>query len=122
MSILQQLLADLADAPGDWKLRGVLADWCEDNREPVLAECLRWMIARQKRPYVGSADRASWFNADTISDGLGDPESDVPGPVYDLLEGGNQTANHKTFASPRHAEEAFLEAWARARAGGWSPG
>jgi uncharacterized protein (TIGR02996 family) len=122
MSIHQQLLADVAAAPEDWKLREVLADWYEDNSQPHCAECLRWMVRHKKRPYVGSQARATWFNADTISTGLGDPESDVPGPVYDRLEGGKQVANHKTFKSTRDAEEAFHQAWAGARQGGWSPG
>src|SRR5262249_53548164 len=33
MSMLQQFLEELAKAPEDWKLRGVMADWCEDNQE-----------------------------------------------------------------------------------------
>ena len=122
MSILHQLLTDLAAAPEDWRLRGVLADWYEDNGQPQHAECLRWMVAQRKRPYPGSANRATWFNADTISSGLGDPESDVPGAVYDRLEGGKEVANHKTFKSTRDAEEAFHRAWAGARQGGWAPG
>jgi hypothetical protein len=122
MSIFHQLLADVSAAPEDWKLREVLADWYEDNSQPLGAECLRWMVQHQKRPYVGSAQRATWFNADTISTGLGDPMSDIPGPVYDRLEGAKQVANHKTFKSSRDAEEAFHKAWAEARQGGWAPG
>ena len=79
------------------------------------------MIRQRKRPYSGSPHRASWFNAATIGQGLGDPESDIPGPVYEQLEGGTEVANHKTYEATRRAEEAFHQAWATARAGGWSP-
>src|SRR5262249_18385246 len=68
-----------------------------------------------------SSPSASWFNADTVSPGLGDPESDVPGALFELLDGGKQTANHKTFADLKSAEEAFLAAWVKARKGGWKP-
>jgi hypothetical protein len=119
MSILDQFLNDLAGAPEDWALRGVLADWAEDNNRPQLAECLRWMIRRQKRPYHGSSGGGTWFNAETIAEGLGDPESDIPAAVFTLLEGGNEVANHKSFATLRAAEEAFQAAWVKAREEGW---
>jgi uncharacterized protein (TIGR02996 family) len=121
MSVRDQLLDDLVRAPDDWKLRGVLADWFEDNNHVAEAECLRWMIKNQKRPYHGSSPQASWFNADTVGPGLGDPESDVPGPVYELLAGGKVTANHRTFDDLKAAEEAFLAAWVKARKKGWAP-
>lgn len=121
MSILNQLLEDLARAPEDWRLRGVIADWFEDNHRPEEAECLRWMFRHQKRPHSGSADRASWFNEATISEGLGDPASDIPGPVFVQLIGGREVANHKSFDGMLQAEAAFRAAWVRARAGGWSP-
>jgi len=121
MSVRDQLLDDLVRKPEDWKLRGVLADWFDDNNHPEEAACLRWMITHQKRPYHGSSPSASWFNADTVSPGLGDPESDVPGALFELLDGGKQTANHKTFADLKSAEEAFLVAWLKARKGGWKP-
>lgn len=122
MTIHSQLLTEVAADPEDWKLREVLADWFEDNSRPVCAECLRWMVRNKKRPYLGSADRASWFNAETIRSGLGDPASDIPGEVFKRLEGGKQIANHKKFESTRDAEEAFHKAWVSARQGGWAPG
>src|SRR5262249_35900394 len=121
MSVRDQLLDDLCRKPEDWKLRNVLADWYEDNNHPEEAACLRWMLENKKRPYHGSSPSASWFNADTVSPGLGDPESDVPGALFELLEGGKQTANHKTFADLKSAEEAFVAAWLKARKGGWKP-
>ena len=121
MSILDQLLKDLSGSPDDWSLRGVIADWAEDNNRPQLAECLRWMIRQNKRPYHGSSGGGTWFNEDTIAEGLGDPESDIPAEVFTRLEGGNEVANHKTFATLRAAEESFQEAWVKARAEGWKP-
>jgi hypothetical protein len=119
MSILDQFLNDLAGTPEDWALRGVLADWAEDNSRPQLAECLRWMIRRQKRHYHGSSGGGTWFNAETIAEGLGDPESDIPAAVFTQLEGGNEVANHKSFSTLRAAEEAFQAAWVKAREKGW---
>jgi uncharacterized protein (TIGR02996 family) len=121
MSTRDQLLADLCRAPEDWKLRGVLADWCEDNDHAEAAACLRWMIRHQKRPYHGAPRGATWFNADTISPGLGDPQSDLPGELFERLEGGKEVAHHKSFTTVRDAEESILAAWASARQAGWRP-
>ena len=120
MSILQHFLDDLCATPEDWALRGVVADWAEDNDQPRLAEALRWMIRHQKRPYLDSTGTGTWFNAETVSPGLGDPEADIPEEVYTHLDGGKKTANHKKFPSMREAEESFLRAWAKARAEGWT--
>ncbi len=111
---------DLAQRPDDWALRGVMADWCDDNRLPAVAECLRWMVQHHKRPHLGTDQTFSWFDAAKIEEGLGDPESDVPGPVYKKIKGGQESAHHKTFLSLREAEEAFQTAWAAARKRGWS--
>src|SRR5262245_29155310 len=97
---------DLETKPDDWAVRSVFADWCEDNGQPELAECLRWMVRMRKRPYHGQDRWFTWFNADKISKGMGDQESDVPEPVYLKLEGGKESANHKTFGSLREAEAA----------------
>jgi uncharacterized protein (TIGR02996 family) len=122
MNTLDQLLDDLAAAPEDWKLRGVVADWCEDNGRAEDAACLRWMVRHHKRPYHGSTKVATWFNADTIRSGLGDHESDIPGALYQQLEGGKEVASHKCFGTVRAAEESMLAAWSRARAKGWKVG
>jgi len=121
MSMLNQFLKDLGQAPDDWKLRSIVADWCEDNQETQRAECLRWMIKHKKRPYPSSAGKATWFNADKISPGLGDPESDIPEGLFKHLDGGNQAANHRTYGNFPESEEAIQQAWVKARAGGWSP-
>src|SRR5947208_9118 len=121
MSILDQFLDDLAQNPDDRSLRGVVADWAEDNNRPDLAACLRWMIKHGKRPYHGSSGGATWFNAETVSPGLGDPESDIPAALYKQLQGGKEVANHKSFPTLRAAEESFQAAWSAARADVWSP-
>jgi hypothetical protein len=121
MSTREQLLNDLCGAPEDWALRGVLADWCEDNSLSEEAACLRWMVEQRKRPYHAAERGATWFNADTVSPGLGDPESDIPGALFKALEGGKEVANHKSFPSVRDAEESFLAAWGKARKAGWKP-
>lgn len=121
MSMIDAFLDDLSRTPDDWSLRGVFADWCEDNRQADTAACLRWMVAHHKRPYHGSSGRGTWFNADTIAPDLGDPESDIPGPLFDQLPGGKPVANHKAYPSFREAEVAFHQAWREARERGWNP-
>jgi uncharacterized protein (TIGR02996 family) len=105
---------DLARSPEDWALRSVFADWCDDNGKPEVAEALRWMVKNHKRPHSSSTESFTWFNADTIGKGLGDPESDIPGAYYKLLQGGQESANHKSYPSLRAAEEAFHAAWTAA--------
>jgi len=115
--MLEPYYQDLARAPEDWALRSVFADWCEDNGQPDLAECLRWMVENHKRPHCGSDQSFTWFNADALKakENLGDPESDIPERVYQLLQGGREAARHKTYESLREAEEAFHAAWKQAR-------
>jgi uncharacterized protein (TIGR02996 family) len=114
MSTRDQLLDDLCNAPNDWDLRGVLADWYEDNNFPDEAACLRWMIQQRKRPYHGANRTATWFNADKVRTGLGDPESDIPAALFQLLEGGREVGNHKRFPTICAAEESLLAAWRKA--------
>jgi len=85
MALPRQFLQGLMDTPDDWALRTVFADWCLDNDRPGVAACLLWMVRQRKRPYRGWAGRGTWFNADTIKEGLGDPESDIPGVVFGML-------------------------------------
>jgi uncharacterized protein (TIGR02996 family) len=121
MSMLQHFLNEVSAAPGDWPLRGVAADWCEDHGEPSHAECLRWTRDRRKRPYHFPSDRATWFNAAGVDAALGDPESDLPPELFAKLEGGAAVANQRGYADGPEAELALLAAWARARAEGWVP-
>jgi hypothetical protein len=111
-NVLDYVLSSLDLTPEDYDLRNVLADYAEDNGEGSLAKALRFEAKYRKRPYIGDSG-ASWFNADTISSGIGDPESDIPGPVYEALEGGTKVANHKKYKSKKEAEEAFLLAFAK---------
>jgi hypothetical protein len=121
MSTRDQLLDDLSHSPDNWRLRGVLADWCEDADQPGPAVCLRWMIRNRKRPHPGFHKGATWFNADTVAPDLGDPESDLPGELFARLEGGKEIAHYKVFPSLRAAEEALLAAWSKALEAGWQP-
>jgi len=121
MSMHDQFLADLLRTPDDRTLRRVYADWCEDNDLMDFAECLRWMASANKRPQRGSTGTGTWFNADTIASGLGDEESDLPGGLFRWIEGGNEYANHRAFASLPDAERAVLAAWVKATKAGWSP-
>jgi uncharacterized protein (TIGR02996 family) len=120
--MLEQFLKDLAGAPDDWALRGVFADWAEDHARPELADCLRWMVRRRKRPYRASGQRGVWFDADFTPAGLGDPESNIPGALYGYLTGGSVVAHHRIYPTLTGAEEALFGAWARAWAAGWRPG
>jgi hypothetical protein len=123
MSTLEAFFADLERDPQDWPLRGVLADWYEDNGRPELAECLRWMIRKRKRPHHRVKGTYVWFNADANQDLSGDdPESDLPGAVYKRVAGGLEQGGHKSFPSLRAAEESFQAAWLAARRQGWKAG
>lgn len=121
MSERDELLEDVCAQPDEWKLRGVLADWCEDDGRPEEAACLRWMVKHRKRPYYGSSPAATWFDASKVAKGLGDPESDVPAKLYAKLEGGKKVANHRTYETRKEAEEAFLAAFLAAKKAGWKP-
>jgi uncharacterized protein (TIGR02996 family) len=119
--MLESFYEDLSRNPGDWGVRSVMADWCEEHDRTLQAECLRWMLLHRKRPHQGVSGTCSWFNADTIPQGCGDPESDIPGAIYRHLKG-QVTCNHRTYDSVRAAEDDFLAAWALARQEGWSSG
>jgi hypothetical protein len=103
---------ELSKNPGDFITRSVFADWCEDNDEPELSECLRWMVKNNKRPYKAEGkNEFAWFNADSITGNLGDTESDIPGKLYTKIQGGKESANHKVFPSFEDAENGLYSAW-----------
>ena len=79
------------------------------------------VVGQRKRPYRAIQDRGVWFDADRTLPELGDPESDIPGPLYRCLEGGTTVAHHRVYPSLRDAEEALFHAWTRASATGWRP-
>ena len=122
MSMHDQFLEGLLQTPDDRTLRRVYADWCEDNDQPDCAECLRWMASANKRPFRGSTNTVTWFNAETIAPEQGDEESDLPDAVFRMLEGGLEVAHHRAFASLTEAERAIQGAWVKARKVGWAPG
>src|SRR5262249_16172742 len=85
VAMLETFYEDLNKKPEDWSLRGVVADWYEDNGQLEGATAQRWMVQNHKRPYHGSSGTFTWFNLDSIDPGLGDPESDIPGGIYQHL-------------------------------------
>jgi hypothetical protein len=116
-TIIDSFFNDLAEHPDEFGLRGIFADWCEDNPELAwanLAECMRWMIRHTKRPWRTVAGRGNWFNAAQVSPGIGDPSSDLPEFVYEYLEGGRVVLSRREYPTMREAEEAFYEAWKKA--------
>jgi hypothetical protein len=107
--MLETFYEDLNKNPEDWSLRAVVADWYEDNGQLEGAVAQRWMVENRKRPYHGSSGTFTWFNLDSIDPGLGDPESDIPGAIYQHLTG-QETANHKTYDKLLEAETDFARA------------
>ncbi len=127
--LIEQLVNNRADATTVL----VLADWYEADgpdgkTDPTGAEAVRWLLtppdgksatAVRHRPYSPEgegSETGSWFNGTKIKDaGLEDPESDLPDVIYDALEGGKVTANHRTYPTAREAYEAFVAAFKKAR-------
>jgi hypothetical protein len=105
--------------PAEWEALEALAKLYERVGGHEAASALRWMARNRKRPYRSSGFAYTWFNANMIDPGLGDPESDIPGKLYERLLSGEETANHKSYRTLRAAEEDFFQAWTAARAGGW---
>ncbi len=124
MDMFDKFVEDMNEDSDNWKLRSVIADWFEDNNQLAKAECFRWSVLNNKRPCRNGGSKPAatyaWFNKDTISAGMTDPESDIPGKLYDCLPG-KSTANHKSYDTLREAEEALIEAYKLAVAKGWNP-
>ncbi len=106
-----------------WDVYRMYGDYCEDNKQDYLAECLRWQADNKHRPLVDSSSpNAAWFNKNVVTTlGIGDPESDLPEELYNNLEDGKVVANHKSYESLLLAEKALQKAWAKTREGGWTP-
>lgn len=121
MSMQDQFLLDLQQSPEDWNVRSIFADWCEDNDQPELAACLRWTVQAMKRPNLGSRGVGTWFNAATVDPALGEPASNIPEPLFRHLDGGNEVASQRTYASLTEAELALYRAWQLAGTQGWTP-
>jgi hypothetical protein len=56
----------LDDAPQDWLIRSLLADWYADQGNSVAEDCLRWQAREQKRPlYNPSKQDWRWYDLAT---------------------------------------------------------
>lgn len=104
-------------------LYNIVADYFDDENRLPEAEAMRYMVLEKKRPYTIAMEeektkedkplKATWFNAGTIGTGLGDEESDLPSPLFNLLQGGKDVANHRTYNNVQEACEAFIAAYIR---------
>jgi hypothetical protein len=121
MTTLHTLYEGLALSPNDWQTRAVLADWYEEAGQQAVADCLRWMIRRHKRPYPSAAGSFYWFNLERTTTET-DPESDIPEPVYRRLREGREEMElvFRGYDTLQAAEEDFHRAWGEARRQGWN--
>lgn len=106
-------------SPDNWELRGIYADWLEENGRDGEAQGQRWMISHRRRP-LRSSLTWWWFDEknqhttagdpvspDTPYEDLDDPESDVPHDIYRKMCGriiahsvqseSRVTAEHRLF-------------------------
>jgi hypothetical protein len=100
---------------------GIAGDWLDDNERLAEAEAYRYLVLNDKRPYTNPNSQsgtekkenkaASWFNKATVGPGLGSEESDLPAELYAHLQGGKETANHKSYDDIRAAVDAFVAAY-----------
>jgi uncharacterized protein (TIGR02996 family) len=119
MTTLETLYAGLDQSPDDWEARAVLADWFEEAGRQAVADAVRWMVARRKRPYRSTSGAYHWFNAGRVTT-ASDPESDLPDAVYQLLQGKEGLELiFRDYDNLRQAEEDFYIAWQKAVNRGW---
>ena len=77
------------------------------------------MADNHKRPYHSTSGKFHWFNAEQAIT-LGDPDSDIPEPVYAILTGREGLKMvFRDYDTLRAADEDFYAAWAEARRRGW---
>jgi uncharacterized protein (TIGR02996 family) len=121
---LDALLRALAADPADALTKLAIADLYEEHGNPGAAGAWRWLARTGKRPYSGGESNFLWFNRDTISTNLltVDPESNIPGAIYECLVAEALEANHKIFPTREQAHQAFLAAFQQAIEAGWEPG
>lgn len=119
---IENLFQALTQNPEDWILHSVLADALEDAGKSFEADCLRWLGRNRKRPYAISKGNPEnfWFDQSKINLNGFDPESDLPGELYEQLDG-KTVANQKVYESYREAIEAVMVAWRKAVEGNWIP-
>jgi len=77
------MLDQLRHNDKDWELYLVTSDWCEERGDMEAAEGLRWQARNRKRP-ASYPMASTWFNGSFMG-GSNDPESDLPGEVFDKL-------------------------------------
>lgn len=61
-----------------------MSDWCEERGDLEAAEGLRWQAKHRKRP-AHAPVLATWFRESDMGP-WGDPESNLPDDVFDLLQ------------------------------------
>lgn len=97
----------------DWDRRRVYADALEEAGQHDAAVAQWWMASRRKRPCLTWRDLAAWFDGSRPHpDGL-DPFSDLPEPLFRLLEGPEaKEAVHvrfREYPSDAAAEDALAQ-------------
>ncbi len=118
MSLLDAFFAALTQAPGDWLARTALADWYEENGLAHSAECVRWVVRRQRRPSVNPAGRAFWFNADRPMP-YTETVAHLPAPLFHALSAARGDIVVRWYPDLREAEEDLHAVWVAARDAGW---
>ncbi len=117
-AILDALLAAVSESPEDWPRRLIAADRAEEIGEDVLAECLRWS-ERGRKAFISNP---VWYDYDLTPDtSCG---ADLPHAVCECLL--VEANPYSEFGSRRYDTRAdafrdLYQAYARARAAGWSP-
>src|SRR4051812_39025467 len=109
MDTLERLQTALDADPLDGQTRLVLADWYDDHGDAGRAGLQRWLAAQSKRPRLWSGDYA-WYHEDQVSSRDIDPESDLPGDLFNLLPD-RRSPSSAYYSTRRVAEEALLIAW-----------
>jgi hypothetical protein len=122
----------LDDAPQDWLIRSLLADWYADQGDSVAEDCLRWQAREKKRPLGNDPeDRWRWYDLAAYGEN-DDPESNLPQSLFRCLkelsyrvtadDSAGEPNTHIFYPSRRAAEEDLLAAWRTAlESGVWAP-
>lgn len=125
-SHIEAILLDMDGDRDNFGLRGILADALADANDPR-EECVRWMVANRKRAqHKNPLGEASWYSVTYSNSFEDDPESDLPIPLFAVLEtlpsnGSSYPGEWTDYSSWLDAEHALHAAFARARAAGWEP-
>jgi hypothetical protein len=108
-------VAAMAEAPDDFDLRRVAADWCEENGRDADAARLRWMATHRKRPrFLRASTECQWYDkAAQVCKPPIDPQSDLPTGLYELLRAGEKRWSFRHYDRFSTAEADIAQAWAR---------